>query len=203
MKTTMTWQEYADKTDRVRGYARRCDYEREHSEQTTRLALCLFDCLKDRLSLDLEDRFLLECGAILHDIGWQQGPSKHHKTAMEMILNDTSMPLGPQERVAVALIARYHRKALPKASHRGYQDLSPPARHKVSLLAGMLRLADGLDRSHMNAVQDLVVEWANGLLHVICRTRGPVLAEIAAAAKKSDLIEKVLGIKVEISQEEA
>lgn len=199
----MKEKEYTDKMEQVRQFARRCGYEREHSEQAARLAMRLFDETAGPLSLDLGDRFLLESAAVLHDIGWREGQQKHHKTAMRMILEDDSMPLGEQERRLVALIARYHRKALPRPDHPYYPDLDAAGQRKVDRLAGLLRVADGLDRSYSNAVEEVKAKLREDCLEVVCRTRGPAEMELRAAQKKADLLERALGREVRISRETA
>ena len=52
--------------------AKTCNYEAEHTHQVSRLALRLFDCLTGLHGLADGDRFLLECGSLLHDIGYER-----------------------------------------------------------------------------------------------------------------------------------
>jgi exopolyphosphatase/guanosine-5'-triphosphate,3'-diphosphate pyrophosphatase len=106
------------------------------------------------------------------------------------------MPLNGRARKIVALIARYHRKALPKASHALYADLAEADQKRVALLGGLLRLADGLDRTHGSVVKDIVVEVTAGEVRLRCRTRAGAVMEQRTATEKSDLLEKALGRKV-------
>lgn len=182
----------------VRQYARQCRYEQGHSEQVTRLAECLFDYLQPLHGFTKSDRFLLTCGGILHDIGWIEGQSKHHKTSMRMILEDTTMPLDQSQRWIVALIARYHRKALPKPEHPYYSQLTASDQYRVGLLGGMVRLADGLDRGHDNAIVNLTVEIKRGRIVIYCDKKGPALDEIHYGKAKADMLEQVLGCTVDI-----
>ncbi len=45
-------------------------------------------------------------------------------------------------------MARYHRKSEPKAKHPEFAALADDDQHLVRCLAGLLRVAIGLDRSH-------------------------------------------------------
>ncbi|MCA9399455.1 MAG: metallophosphoesterase family protein, partial [Candidatus Omnitrophica bacterium] len=135
--------------------ARSCDYEQKHSHQVTKLALKIFDQLKDLHKLDSHRRILLQSASLLHDIGWVKGRVRHHKTSRDIILKSFSLPLTKEEKLIVAMVARYHRRALPKDSHKYYGELSVRKKEEINKLAGMLRLADGLDRSHVNAVKNL------------------------------------------------
>ena len=185
-------KDYQKRIERVRQYAVDCGYEADHSEQVTRLSRILFDRLEAMHGLGKEQRFLLTCGAILHDIGWLDGPKGHHKLAMKRILADMTLPLSPRQRNFVALVARYHRKALPKESHPVYSDLSDHDRQTVRMLSGILRIADGLDRSHVGSVLDVDVTLDSNAVQFLCRTDTPAEPEMWAAKKKADLLEQVL-----------
>jgi exopolyphosphatase/guanosine-5'-triphosphate,3'-diphosphate pyrophosphatase len=70
--------------------------------------------------------------------------------------------------------------------------LSETDRRWVEKLAGLLRVADGLDRTHRQKVADLSAE--TGSNEVMVTVRGGVLeGELAAAQKKSDLAVRVYG----------
>lgn len=193
-----TAEQYAERIDTVRQFARKCRYEQGHSEQVTRLAESLFDQLQPVHGFAEVERFLLTCGGILHDIGWAEGQSKHHKTSMRMILRDTTMPLDQSQRMIVALIARYHRKAVPKPDHPCYCEMEQSDRDKVRLLAGIVRLADGLDRGHVNAITGLTVQISGKSIVIRCDKKGPALDELHYGKAKSDMLKEVLGRTVDI-----
>ncbi len=105
-------------------FAEKHYYHSTHEEQVTQVASQLFDAIWDQHGLGREEKALLLCAAYTHDIGWVGGQQKHHKRSRNLILKDKSMPLDPQERIMVALIARYHRRAEPKPTHSDYNALS-------------------------------------------------------------------------------
>jgi exopolyphosphatase/guanosine-5'-triphosphate,3'-diphosphate pyrophosphatase len=182
----------------VLAFADECQYERGHSHEVTRLALLLFDALASLHKMGLRQRFLLHCGGLLHDIGWAYGKAGHHKSALRMILQDQSLPLDGRERLLVALIARYHRKALPRDDHGGFADLGDEDRQRVRLLAGILRVADGLDRTHASAVREVRCEVSAERVVIRCEVEGSAEAEVWAATQKADLLESALSRKVMI-----
>ncbi len=186
-------QRSQDILDAVLAVARSCRYERQHTHQVTKLALNLFDDLSDLHRMGPRERFQLHCGALLHDIGWLEGRQGHHKTAMKRIIVDPRLPFERREREIVALIARYHRKALPQADDEYFGGMSEADQHRVEVLAGILRIADGLDRSHNNVVQDVRCNVTPRQISVRCRVDGDADVEIAAALKKADLMERVFG----------
>ncbi|MBN1351165.1 HD domain-containing protein [candidate division KSB1 bacterium] len=174
--------------------------ESAHEEQVCKLALMLFDELNALHSLKAADSELLEAASLLHDIGWAISGSKHHKHSRDMILNYGIAGWSKREVLLIANIARYHRKAFPADSHSQYAALSPAEKVKVSQLSSLLRLADGLDRSHTNAVQRIGCEWHANEINLTLHCRGNCDAEIYGFEKKRDLFEFVYGRNIRIEK---
>jgi exopolyphosphatase/guanosine-5'-triphosphate,3'-diphosphate pyrophosphatase len=57
----------------------------------------------------------------------------------------------------IASIARYHRGSTPKDSHEAWQSLPVTAQPVVQDLSAILRVAEALDRSHRQVIQELKV----------------------------------------------
>ncbi len=179
------------------------DPEPSHSKQDARLSLRLFDETRGLHGLAETDRELLKAAARLHDIGWSISPdgSQHHKHALRMIRDARLDGFTEEERLIVANVARYHRRALPRPSHKGFAALSPEARSRVERLAALLRIADGLDRTHRSVVRDLTCRIeGDALLIRIVPALSPD-AEVAVALKKADLFKRVFGMDVRIEIE--
>ena len=139
--------------------AERCNYVAPHAQQVARLALALFDGLKTRHRLGQRERDWLEYGALLHDIGTHISYERHHKHAYYLVKHGGLRGFEPAEVTIIGLVARYHRQATPKASHEGYKSLSKPRRRVVRLLGAIVRLAEGLDRSHAQVVAGVQGRW--------------------------------------------
>jgi putative phosphoesterase len=189
-------KQHAEQIDCVTAFAESFDYEQEHSQQVKKNALLLFDELQAIHGFSEQERFYLHCGAILHDIGWIKGQKGHHKAACDMIIKSINLPFDLHQRTIIGLIARYHRKALPKLTHKYFRKLSPDDQHTVSMLAGILRIADGLDRSHMSYIIDIKCKMTDREICIILYAKTPVLSEMQAATKKSDLIQHLAGKEV-------
>lgn len=177
--------------ENVLALARACHYELGHTHQVTRLAMDLFDQLDALHGLDDEARRWLLYAALLHDIGWLEGAKRHHKTSQRLIESARAIPFARRERRIVACVARYHRGALPKKRHSPYGDLPTEDRETVSRLAAILRVADGLDRSHRNVVVQVTAEIRPRRVRLVCETRGPATEEREAARRKGDMFSVV------------
>jgi exopolyphosphatase/pppGpp-phosphohydrolase len=180
----------------VLALARKCNYEREHTHQVEKLALQLFDQLVELHHLGSQERFMLRCGALLHDIGWIEGKQGHHKTALRIIMENAALPFDFRDKSIIALLARYHRKALPKEQHTYFRDLNTKDRNIVRKLAGILRVADGLDQTHQSRVKDISCRVDKKAVKMICRSAETLDAEFAAAKDKGGLFENAFARKL-------
>ena len=185
----------------VRELAERSRYEVPHARQVQRLALQLFDTLGPRLDCEPGDRQILSDAALLHDIGYHIAYEKHHKHSYHLILHADFLGMSPEEQVAVANIARYHRGSRPKKSHRNFGALDPVLRARIKRLAAILRVADGFDRGHVGAVDRIKVRWLDRALRLtpvpIAKAHSLRL-ELWGASRKCDLLSRVADVPVEI-----
>ncbi len=162
-----------------------------HALQVTRLALELYDQLQPWHQCGAAERLQLQYAAMLHDIGWVTGPQAHHKSTLHIILNTALLPFAAEERTVIGLIARYHRRAHPNPRHECFNTLSAAARQTVTLLAALLRVADGLDSSHRQAVQSLRCQDDGATLQIDCLAELPAAGEPQQALEKGDLLAKI------------
>jgi putative phosphoesterase len=163
----------------------------DHYQQVTSLSLALFDALADLHKLGKRERCLLQCASLLHDVGLSRGGGKHHKTSMQMILDDTQLPFASTDRRVIASLARYHRKGLPKFKHYNLASLDRKTVHTICVLSALLRIADSLDYSHKSSVKVLGVNVGTKKITVECITKEDLTLEEQIFNKKKDLFEKV------------
>jgi exopolyphosphatase/guanosine-5'-triphosphate,3'-diphosphate pyrophosphatase len=196
--------------DSVLAFAKRNNFDEVHSLHDERLALLLFDETArvglhhmDDVPLDgekaLTPREVLSCAALLHDIGYVEGYENHHKTAFRLIMGEKIDGLTRHDRSLVALVARYHRGATPDPEkHEAFSALSPEDQRTVSRLGAILRFADGLDRSHTLAVQDLRLSLEGNRLTVALAPGTNDEEERLAGQKKAHWFENQFRVRVEL-----
>ncbi len=176
-------------------------WEVDHCRHVRDLALSLFDQLQPLHQLGPEQREILDAAALLHDIGWTISGSKHHKHSYQLILENEARltGFGPREAALIATVARYHRKAAPAPHHEGYAGLAAGEQRVVQKLAALLRLADGLDRPHLQSVSQVQCTVTDR--HVLIGVKSPIDPglHIAGAARKREFFETVYGVPVEFS----
>lgn len=185
----------------VRQLAQRCDDDPTHSEHVAALALQLFDATEALHGLGDEHRHLLDAAALLANVGLVVSHSKHHLHSYYVIRNSELVGFTDPEIELIALIARYHRKSAPKTSHEEFAALSDDDQYTVRVLAGLLRIAIGLDRSHDQRVTAIRVTGSRRRLTVgAVAARGTGLdLELYAASERKALLEDALDVGIEIT----
>jgi exopolyphosphatase / guanosine-5'-triphosphate,3'-diphosphate pyrophosphatase len=185
----------------VRDLCERCHFERKHATAVQSHALKLFDGVAERLELTPDDRAILADAALMHDIGYHINYDRHHQHTYHLILHADLLGITPEEQVLIANVARYHRGSRPRKKHRNFATLAKPLRRKVKALAGILRVADGLDRGHVGAVESLKVRWLDRALRITpmpSRADASLRLESWGAHRKSGLLARVVKRPVEI-----
>jgi exopolyphosphatase/guanosine-5'-triphosphate,3'-diphosphate pyrophosphatase len=185
----------------IRELAERCHYEKKHALAVREIALRLFDGVAPRLGLGPEDRQVLADAALVHDIGYHINYDRHHKHSYHLILHADLLGVTPEEQVLIANVARYHRGTEPRRKHANYGGLDRALRQRVKTLSAILRVADGLDRGHVGAVDGLKLRWMDRALRITpvpIRADAPLRLECWGAHRKSGLLADVIGKPVEI-----
>ena len=182
----------------VQGLARRCSAPEDHSRQVARIALDLFDQTTELHGLDAHDREILEYAALLHDIGEHVAHDGHHRHAAYLVQHGGLRGFAPEEVALLAALARWHRRGEPRPTDE-YGPLGSGGEERLRKLAAVLRVADGLDRSRSQAVDDIDVRVGPSLVMIrLTRNRDAEL-EQWGARRKRELFEKVFGRELEVT----
>jgi len=174
----------------------RCGYWSEHAQQVARIALSIFDQTRSVHGLSDREREWLEYAALLHDVGVHISYDRHHRHSYYLIKNGDLRGFEPREIEVIALVTRYHRQATPKKSHEGYGDLNSSLRGTVRMLSAIVRLAEGLDRSHAQALAgiDLFPRGDDYLARL--RANGDAELELWAAHRHVAPLERELDLPI-------
>lgn len=171
--------------------ARRCDWHQQHGQQVGQLAIRLFDELQPLHGFGAIERELIEYAALLHDIGHHIAKDRHHRHSEYLILNGALRNFTDEEVRTIALIARYHRKSMPRKRHRLYQSLPSRARRVVQVGAVIVRIADGLDATHSAVVRDVSCHVNGQGVTCAVTPRADAELEIWSAQRKHEAFERV------------
>ena len=182
--------------------AERMDEDRDHSTQVARLALDLFDGTADRHGLGDDSREVLEAAALLANVGLFVSHSGHHKHSYYVIRNSELLTgFTDREIELIAQVARYHRKSAPRKKHPEFQSLARDDQRRVRVLAGLLRVAVGLDRNHGGRVAAVTARPGAGdalVIEALPADDRDISLELWAANGRAELLAEALGSPVEI-----
>jgi exopolyphosphatase/guanosine-5'-triphosphate,3'-diphosphate pyrophosphatase len=156
----------------------------------------LFDQLRSVHNLSAVDRELLEYGALLHDIGEHVAIESHHKHTAYLIEHGKLRGFDPDEVAILTSMGRFHRRGEPKMSFGPYAGLDAPTQERVTRLVALLRLADGLDRSHLGTVRHVHVGSRDGAVTIGIEADGDADLQLWGVRRKRDLFERVFGSEV-------
>jgi CHAD domain-containing protein len=140
-----------------------------------RLSLQLYDGLANcglaGRESNFEERFVLRAAALSQEVGHFRKGKAHHKESYRMI-RKISPPAGwaRKDLEFAALIARFHRRALPRLDHKILRAYDLPMRHTLILLAAILRFANAFRAKPYRAVRHLEVEDCSGV--IVVRAQG-------------------------------
>jgi exopolyphosphatase/guanosine-5'-triphosphate,3'-diphosphate pyrophosphatase len=180
--------------------AESCSYEKDHADQVTRLSQMLYDQLADRLQLEDVNREYLEAASLLHNVGFFISHSQHHRHSYYLIRNSEYLTgFTDREIEIIAQTARYHRKSNPKQKHEEFARLSSEDQKIVRKLASILRITDPLNRTRAGLVRRIQCESVDNtlLIHLDVIPGSDPSLELFSAESRKDLLEEVLGMKVE------
>jgi CHAD domain-containing protein len=181
---------------RLRVWAGYLDPDFSHAQRVAQLALQLHEGLSHAgvpgYHATAEARDVLQAAAFMHDVGKAKGQENHQKKSYRMI-RKLARPLGwsARELELAAVVARYHRGALPRPSGKAMQTLELPDRHLAMELAGVLRFANSLDARN-GLPPKLSVELTDRVLRVHSAGYSPLDRSAESVAAARHLLETVL-----------
>ena len=178
---------------------RRCGWREDHARQVARLATRLFDLTEELHGLSDHHRELLDHAALLHDIGEHVSGESHHKHTAYLIQHGRLRGFSPKEVLILATLGRYHRQGEPKLSFEPFAAIDDDERPAVRVLTALLQLADGLDRAHAGAVEDLEVEIGDEQVELRVSAHTDADLELWGARRKRALFEQVTGRRLEVT----
>lgn len=171
-------------------------FDERHGRQVADLCLKFFHELRSEHQLGPRYEMLLHIAALIHEVGLFINNRSHHKHSMYIILNSDLFGLNHHDMQLIALIARYHRKAPPLPHHEVYNTLDREERMIVSKLSAILRVADALDRNHMQQVREVSFVRRAGTLQVFIHDVEDLTLERIALKEKGSMFNDVYGMRM-------
>ena len=176
--------------------AEKTDCDMRHASHVARLATRIFDQTQKMHRLNDDARELLEYAALLHESGSHISDRGHHKHSYYLIRHADLRGFTDEQLLVIANVARYYRKSAPDPEDPNFSELNDDQQERVSKLAAILRVAEGLDRGHRQRVRDIAVSNGSKALRFIARTRANASVEIESAQKRARYFARLFDTRV-------
>lgn len=170
--------------------------DENHAECVRMISARIFDLFREEIGLSEHARTLLESAAILHDIGSFIRYDHHNIHSNYIIRNSEIFGLSSNDNKIVAEIAKYHKGYSVPQDDETYQMMSRPDRMTILKLTAILRIADALDRGHIQKFSDFTIHVQKDTLVIHTKSSGNTVLERIALAEKAGMFESVFGYKV-------
>jgi exopolyphosphatase/guanosine-5'-triphosphate,3'-diphosphate pyrophosphatase len=177
----------------VHELAYRYQWEERHAQHVAATATFLFDVCRPLYEGPARDAELLEYAALLHDVGYLVSHDTHAKHSRYLIKNADLQGFQPDEIAIMSLVARYHRGAPPKPSHKHYRKRPEREQRRVRQLAALVRIAEGLDRSHFQNVTALRARLSDEALTLSIATKADPQLEVWSGTEEGAMFEAEFG----------
>jgi len=170
--------------------------DEEHAECVRMIATRIYDALEEEIALDDHARTLLETAAILHDIGAFIHYDHHNIHSNYIIKNSEIFGLSRKDNTIVAEIAKYHKGTSVPQDEESFQMLPRSDRMTILKLTAILRIADAMDRGHIQKLSDFSIKIQENSLYIRTKNSINTVLEKIALSEKAGMFESIFGYKV-------
>lgn len=168
----------------------------KRSETLENIALNIFDSMKKIHGLGKRERLLLALAAILHDCGKYISMSNLGECSYNIILYTEIIGLSHAEREIVANVVKFnHMKFTYYDVVANGSRLDKESYLIIAKLTAILKLANGLDRSHKQKFKDIKIVLKEHDLLVNVNTNEDITLEKELLGERADFFEEVFSVR--------
>ena len=185
----------------ARNISKRYMGSKKRSETLEMLVLTIFDSMKRIHGLGKRERLLLRLAALLHDCGRYISLTNLGECGYDIIMSTEIIGLSHLEREIVANVVRYNHMELDSYEELGKTTtLDRKSYLVIAKLTAILRVANGLDRSHKEKFRNVSVGLQKDALIITVKTNTDITLEQGLFEHKAQFFEEVYSIKPVIRQ---
>lgn len=176
---------------------------KKRSESVENIALTIFDSMKKIHGLGKRERLLLQIAAKLYDCGKYISMTSVGECSYSIIMATEIIGLSHLEREMVANIVKYNRIDFPYYHENGEQlGMDLASYLKVAKLTAILKLSNGLDRSHKQKFKTIkaTLHEQEQELVLSVDTAADITLEKGLIKPKAQFFEEVYSIRPVIRQ---
>lgn len=180
----------------AKNIGKRYGVSRPHVQMVAHIALTIFDSMKKIHGLGARERLLLECAVYLHDCGKYVSLINAAESNYQIIMATEIIGISHTEREMIAQTVRFNTLPMESFDYISKRtDLGLPEYLIVTKLAAILKLANAMDRSHLQKIQQIRAGVRQEQLVINLVTNRDYTLEQGLLTEKEDFFEDVYGIR--------
>lgn len=180
----------------ARTIGKRYGVSKPHVQNVRDIALTIYDSTRKIHGLGKRERLLLECAVFLHDCGKFVSLINTAECNYQIIMATEIIGISHLEREMIAQIVRFN--TIPMESYDALSrstDVGLLEYLTINKLTAILRLANAMDRSHQQKVQQIRVTVREDQLIMNVTTNKDYTLEQGLLDEKIEFFETVFGIR--------
>lgn len=173
----------------------------ERQKTIEKISLQIFDSMKRIHGMKSRERLLLQISALLHDCGKYISMNRLAECSYNIIRSTEIIGLSAREQEIVANVVRFNHDPFLYYEERDREcTLTRKDYMVVTKLTAILRLANGLDRSHKKKFNDLRIRLREQQLQITVSTKKDITLEKGLFAYRAAFFEEVFSVRPVIKQ---
>jgi exopolyphosphatase/guanosine-5'-triphosphate,3'-diphosphate pyrophosphatase len=174
---------------------------RRRSETLEKIAVTIFDSMKAVHGLSRRERLLLQIATLLHDCGKYISLVNLGECSYNIIMSTEIIGLSHMEREIVANVVKYNHMDFDYYEVIGRNsDIDRESYLVIAKLTAILKVANGLDRSHKQKFKDIRTTLKDEQLIITVDSSVDITLEKGLFVKRAEFFEEVFSVKPVIRQ---
>ena len=190
-----------DIVDSAMSISKRYMGSRKRAETLENLTMVLFEATKKLHGLGKREQLLLRIAAILHDCGKYISIASLGECSYQIIMATEIIGLSHLEREIIANVVKFnHEEFIYYEELSRDSSLDMPAYLTMAKLTAILRLANGMDRSHKQKLKGLKAALKDGKLILTVDTQEDIILEKGFVEVNAEFFQEVFSVEPVLKQ---